>query len=75
MTKTTSTRADRSQQLNRLHASKILELYNGAVGKPSGTVEDRGMPKEGMIRSILLQEGYEEQECGHDEEGRYPGFR
>jgi hypothetical protein len=52
-------RAERCQQLWRLSALDLLQLYNGVINVSPGTAESRGMPKESMIRSILLTEGYQ----------------
>lgn len=53
------TSAERFQQLWRLSAGELLKLFNGTMRISPGTGEDRGMPKESMVRSILLKEGFD----------------
>jgi len=58
MAETTPVRAERRQLLWRLTGGELLRLYNGAMGFPPGTLEVRSIPKESMVRTILLKEGF-----------------
>ena len=58
MSETTPARAERMQTLWRLTGSELLQHYNEAMGLPPGTLVERHIPKESMVRSILLKEGF-----------------